>query len=231
MELTAQWQKHCHETKFNYSILPPELKAQGEPLVYSPKEFIISQGEFPRYIFFIIEGIALGTRNYSDGNEYNYFQIDKDNGNIGLLELFARKSAYVATVISMTEVKAVRMESALVYDYVMNHMDMLRRCLTLVAEDLYKRSGNDGIFYYLDGLDRVRYYLVNYYDAHKTESSHIVTVNAEYQDIANSVGISLRTVGRSIRTLKEQKEISSVRKKTTITTEQYDTLFRHLWTR
>jgi hypothetical protein len=61
---------------------------------------------------------------------------------------------------------------------------MLRRCLTLVSDDLYKRSGNDGIFYYLDGLDRVRYYFVNYYDAHKKETDDIVTVEAEYQDIA-----------------------------------------------
>ncbi|MFV0241693.1 MAG: Crp/Fnr family transcriptional regulator [Lacrimispora sphenoides] len=231
MDLKKEWEKYEKEIEFNYSVLPDEIKSRGELITYAPKQFIVSQGEFPQYIYFIKEGIALGTRNYSDGNEYNYFQIDKNNGSIGLLELFARKDAYVATIISMTEVKAVRMESAVIYAYVMNHIDMLRRCLTLVSDDLYKRSGNDGIFYYLDGLDRVRYYLVNYYDAHKKETTDTVTVEAEYQDIANSVGISLRTVGRSLRKLKDREEINSIRKKLIITKEKYDILFDNLWIR
>ena len=231
MDLKKEWEKYGKEIEFNYSVLPDEVKSRGELITYAPKQFIVSQGEFPQYIYFIIEGIALGTRNYSDGNEYNYFQIDKNNGSIGLLELFARKDAYVATIISMTEVKAVRMESVVIYAYVMNHIDMLRRSLTLVSDDLYKRSGNDGIFYYLDGLDRVRYYFVNYYDAHKNDTTDIVTVEAEYQDIANSVGISLRTVGRSIRKLKDREEISSMRKKVFITKEKYDILFDNLWIR
>lgn len=231
MDLKQEWEKYGKEIEFNYSVLPDEMKSRGELITYAPKQFIVSQGEFPQYIYFIIEGIALGTRNYSDGNEYNYFQIDKNNGSIGLLELFARKDAYVATIISMTEVKSVRMESVAIYAYVMNHIDMLRRCLTLVSDDLYKRSGNDGIFYYLDGLDRVRYYFVNYYDAHKNDTTDIVTVEAEYQDIANSVGISLRTVGRSIRKLKDREEISSMRKKVFITKEKYDILFDNLWIR
>jgi CRP-like cAMP-binding protein len=231
MDLKQEWEKYGKEIEFNYSVLPDEMKNRGELITYAPKQFIVSQGEFPQYIYFIIEGIALGTRNYSDGNEYNYFQIDKNNGSIGLLELFARKDAYVATIISMTVVKAVRMESVAIYAYVMNHIDMLRRCLTLVSDDLYKRSGNDGIFYYLDGLDRVRYYFVNYYDAHKKNTTDIVTVEAEYQDIANSVGISLRTVGRSIRKLKDREEINSIRKKVIITKEKYDILFDNLWIR
>ncbi|WP_312432543.1 Crp/Fnr family transcriptional regulator [Lacrimispora sp.] len=231
MDLKKEWEKYEKEIEFNYSVLPDEMKSRGELITYAPKQFIVSQGEFPQYIYFIIEGIALGTRNYSDGNEYNYFQIDKNNGSIGLLELFARKDAYVATIISMTEVKAVRMESVAIYAYVMNHIDMLRRCLTLVSDDLYKRSGNDGIFYYLDGLDRVRYYFVNYYDAHKKDTTDIITVEAEYQDIANSVGISLRTVGRSIRKLKDREEINSIRKKVIITKEKYDILFDNLWIR
>ncbi|MGL6219569.1 MAG: Crp/Fnr family transcriptional regulator [Lacrimispora sphenoides] len=231
MDLMKEWEKYEKEIEFNYSVLPDEMKSRGELITFAPKQFIVSQGEFPQYIYFIKDGIALGTRNYSDGNEYNYFQIDKNNGSIGLLELFARKDAYVATIISMTEVKAVRMESAAIYEYVMNHIDMLRRCLTLVSDDLYKRSGNDGIFYYLDGLDRVRYYLVNYYDAHKKETTDTVTVEAEYQDIANSVGISLRTVGRSLRKLKDREEINSIRKKIIITKEKYDILFDNLWIR
>ncbi len=65
----------------------------------------------------------------------------------------------------------------------------------------------------------------------KKETTDTVTVEAEYQDIANSVGISLRTVGRSLRKLKDREEINSIRKKLIITKEKYDILFDNLWIR
>lgn len=229
MNLRSEWAKYKNEVTFNLSILPEEIVKLGKWIIYPPKTIIVTRGEFPEYLYFIKSGTALGTKNYLDGNEYNYFQIDKNNGNIGLLELFARKDAYVATIMSITEVVALRMEAAMIYDYIMNNSEMLHRCITLVAEDLYKRSGNDGIFYYLDGLNRLRHYLVSYYDAHKEENSKIV-VDAEYEDIAKNIGVSIRTVGRSIHRLKELEEIISENKKIIITEEKYQTLLNSLWT-
>jgi len=227
MDLKSEWKKFENEVTFNLSLLPIEIVSLGKWITYSPKTFIVTSGGFPKYLYFIKSGTALGTKNYTDGNEYNYFQIDKYNGNVGLLEVFARKDAYVATILSITEVVALRVESAIIYDYIMNNSEMLRRCITLVAEDLYKRSDNDGIFYYLDGLNRLRHYLVNYYDAHKEESSRVV-VNAEYEDIAKNIGVSIRTVGRSIHQLKELGEINSENKKLIITDDKYQILLTNL---
>lgn len=228
MNLKNEWEKYENEVTFNLSVLPKEIINIGKWITYPPKSFIVSRGEFPEYLYFIKSGTALGSKNYMDGNEYNYFQIDKNNGNVGLLEMFARKDAYVATIISATEVVALRIESAIIYDYIMNNSEMLHRCVTLVAEDLYKRSGNDGIFYYLDGLNRLRHYLVNYYDAHKEEGNRII-VNAEYEDIAKNIGVSIRTVGRSIHRLKELEEIISRNKKIIITEEKHQLLMTKLW--
>jgi len=229
MNLKSEWVKYENEVTFNLSILPREIVNIGKWITCPPKTIIVTRGEFPEYLYFIKSGTALGTKNYIDGNEYNYFQIDKNNGNIGLLEVFARKDAYVATIMSVTEVVALRIEAAIIYDYIMNNSEMLHRCITLVAEDLYKRSGNDGIFYYLDGLNRLRHYLVNYYDAHK-EASSIIVVDAEYDDIAKNIGVSIRTVGRSIHQLKELEEIISQNKKIIITEDKYQILLSNLWT-
>lgn len=228
MDLRERWRKYQDQTEFNYLCLPEEIMEQGRKVVFQSKEFIVSRGEFPKYVYFILSGSALGIRDYSDGSEYSYFQIDSNNGDVGLLEIFSRQDAYVATIISATEVTAMRIEAAVIYDYVMNNIEMLRRCLSLVASDLYKRSGNDGIYYYLDGLNRVRYYLASYYDAQKERQGKKVVVYDEYQDIANSVGVSVRTVGRSIRKLREQGEILEKNKKTILTQENYELLMCNL---
>lgn len=221
MSIQKKWARYANETIFNFSILPKHIQRYGKELSYEPKQFIVFRGDCLRHIYFIKSGQALGTRNYEDGNEYNYFAIDCENGSIGLLELFAREAEYIASIMCTTEVTAIRIDAELIYEYVMENQEMLRRCITLVAQDLYKRSANDGRFYYLDGINRVRHYFVDYYNTHLRENHREVTVYAEYRDIATSVGTSIRTVGRSIQKLKMNGEIRSRDKKVVIDEDNY----------
>ncbi|MGL6198339.1 MAG: hypothetical protein ACRC3H_05325 [Lachnospiraceae bacterium] len=114
--------------------------------------------------------------------------MDQFDGNIGILEILAKKQSYVATIVSITKVETVRIKSRINYDYIMNEPAVLRQCVTLVAQDLYRISGNDGILYYLSGIDRLRYYLINYYEEHHKDGGQ-VTVYAQYQDISKKVGV------------------------------------------
>ena len=75
-----------------------------------------------------------------------------------------------------------------------------------------------------DGINRVRHYFVDYYNEHLKENRKKITVYAEYRDIAASVGISVRTVGRSIRQLKDNGEIQSKDKKVVIDENNYKLL-------
>lgn len=224
--LEKQWEKY-EGTDVNLSIFPEEMIKQGKTVIFPPHKIVVSRGEFPTYLYFIKSGRTVGSRDYADGNEYSYFQLDHRNGNIGLIEILAKKDKYIATVKSVTEMEALRIESEIVYRYIMENPEMLRRCITFVARDLYMRSGNDGILYYLDGLNRLRHYLLDYYETHKEQGRQIV-VTAEYQDIARRLGVSIRTVGRSIRKLKDNKEIMSVNKKIVLTKESRELLFQNL---
>lgn len=228
MSIQKKWARYENETIFNFSILPEKIQRYGKEFIFQPKQFIVFRGDYLKYIYFIKFGSALGTRNYVDGNEYNYFVVDSENGNIGLLELFAREAEYIASIMCTTEVAAIRMDAEIIYDFVMENQEMLHRCITLVAQDLYKRSANDGKFYYLDGINRVRHYFVDYYNAHVKGNRREITVYAEYRDIATSVGISIRTVGRSIQKLKENGEIRSKDKKVVIDETGYHLLLASL---
>ena len=105
---------------------------------------------------------------------------------------------------------------------------MLRRCLFLVSSDLYRSSNKDGIYYYMNGIDRVRSYLINYYTAHKAEAAEPLAVHAEYQDIAAELGISIRTVGRSLQYLRENEEILSSHRKIILTQVEYERLLANV---
>lgn len=220
MQLEELWKKYSSYDHFNLSVLPESIRAQGVRVTFPPRSVIISRGDSPDYIYFFEEGTALGTRDYNDGNNYYYFRITKEDGCLGLLEVLSHHSRIVATVVASTEVTALRVSSALVYEYIMSDPAMLRSCLRIVARDLYQRSGNDGIFYYQRGIDRVRYYLVQYCNLHR-DGDRPILIQPDYQTIASNIGVSVRTVVRSIRSLKESGEITSEKKKISVSREQY----------
>ncbi len=213
------WDKYAVETEFNLSIISDFISEHGTEIVFKPNSVIISRGDFLNDVYFIKEVIAVGLRDYEDGSDYSYFQVDKTNGNIGLLEVLSRKEQYIATITCITEVTAVRLDSAFVYQLIMSNLS-LRRCTVLLAEDLYNRSGNDGIFYHYKGIDRLRYYFIRYYENNRGQTDS-VSINVYYKDIASRLGISVRTVGRSIKQLKQRNELSSTDRKLTMSKQQY----------
>lgn len=227
MDLHSEWAKYQDEVNFCYDVLPDTLRDSGTELTFHPRHLIVTRRDFPQYIYFIISGKALGTKYFANGNEFSYFELTKRNGSIGLLEILARKEEYVATIMAVTEVKALRMDAALVYRSIMSNMELLRRSTTLVAQDLYTRSASDGRFYYVDGLNRVRWFLADYYAMNRGQHETI-PVMAEYRDIAISVGISVRTVGRSIQYLRNTGEILVRKKKIFLSNEAYQKIIGSL---
>lgn len=205
-QLKRQWEKYQGETIFNYSVIQDFLDQHGQELKYEAGDILVEGGEFPSDVLFIKEGIGRGKRAYEDGNEYVYFQVDQSNGNLGLLEVLGRREAYISTVTCLTDVTAIKMPAYLIYEKIMGSQTLLRRCTVLLSQDLYKTSGNEGLLYRYQGIDRVRYYLVKYYDENNVGESKLA-VFRNYQDIAFELGISVRTVGRSIKTLKNNEEV------------------------
>ena len=224
MTLQALWSKYQNDTVFNLSSLPEEIRKQGREVRFAPREIIVSRGETLKYVYFLKSGKAIGQREYANGKEYTYFRVTSKGGNIGLLELLSRNETLVASIIALTEVTAVRLDASLILEMIMTDMHILRRCLTLIARDFYRESDREGRYYYVEGIDRIRYYLIERYDQLRMEEElsragtgrkvpEKICIDVQYQEIANSTGISVRTVGRCLKKLRENGEIQSIRQK------------------
>ncbi len=226
MTLRELWKQYGDEADFNVTCLPEELKSSGKIVTFAPKQMIMIQGDQLKYIYFFLSGRAIGKRIHQDGKELNYFTVDEKSGNIGLLELIARTDQIVATITTLTEVKALRIEAARVFEYIMSDISLLRRCASLVARDLYITSNSNGRFYYVTGIDRVRYYFAELYE--KT-GKEILELHTEYQAIANTTGTSVRTVGRSIQKMKQNGELKPLFRKLYIGKTEYRKLLDALF--
>lgn len=211
-KLKRTWTNYSDERVFNYSTIIDLLNEYGQVLTYKSGATIVHGGDFPSEVFFIKKGKGAGKKYYDDGSEYRYFEVDNSNGNIGLLEVLAKKDAYVSTVTCVTDVIIIKVPSYIIYEKVMNDSKLLRSCLFLLSQDLYVASGNEGLLYKLNGTDRVRTYLIDYYNKNY-KNENLLKVKAEYQEIAFDLGLSTRTIVRSFKTLKTNGEVISQNRK------------------
>lgn len=205
---------------FYWYDLPEELQKSGKLFHFQPGEMIMQMGASPDYVHFILSGRVKGIREYLDGNTYEYFYIGESDGSVGMLELFARRDEIVATILADTKVSTLRVPSDKMFDYVHHNIDAMRRFLYIVSRDLYARSSNDGLLYFTKGIDRVKFFLTRYYAANRNAREKL-TVEMNYEKISASVGISVRTVVRSVRQLKTAGLIGIEGKRITITHDQY----------
>lgn len=218
MDLKSLWKKYNNTSKFNLNDIPKNIQEKGIIEEYSKDSIIVTKGDYPEYILFISSGIVIGSKEFENGNKYRYFQLDKTNGSIGLLEILAKKEEYVSTITALTNVKILKVPSNLILEVVMEDKILLRKCLDLLASDLYSTSENEGKFYYLKGIDRIRYYLIKKFENNNRD---ILILEEKYQELASEIGMSLRTIGRSLKELRDKNEIISNRKSIIVTKEQY----------
>lgn len=226
--LKEMWQRYGSEKSFNYSKIKDRLGDNHSTVKFKVDEPIVMRGDFPAYIYFICSGVAIGIRDYEDGSEYDYFQLDETNGSVGLLETLAQKEEIIATITCLTEVTALRVPSATVYQWIMQDLELLRLSANLLADDLYHRSGSDGLFYQLNGVDRLRYYLVECYDKQVKSGNEFVKIQEIREKIGHKLGMSVRTVGRSLKKLRDNKEIVSIDRKIYVGANERQRLQNHL---
>ena len=142
----------------------------------------------------------------------------------------AGEKKYVATVYAATEVTMRCFKPEVIYQAIMENIQLLREVVNILAKDLYKRSGSDGLMYYMEGMDRVRLFLISKYEKCRNTDyrNGSVYIKTEYQEIADTIGMSIRTVGRNLKKLKEMREIKILYKKIYITEDQYELLKKQM---
>ena len=201
-------------------LLPQSLATSCMRRNYAPGEVIVSEGDSLEYVYFIESGIVDGMKRFENGKDYQYFILDRSNGAIGLLELFSRKNEIIATILAKTNVSILRISADELYTFAMNDLPLLRKISYHIANDLYVDSGLNGKLFYLNGFERVCFYLTDYYQKN-ADSQSFVIVRQSYQAIANHIGVSQRTVVRSVRELREQRQCTMSGKHIRITRDQF----------
>ena len=223
IDMNHIWSQYDVSYGIALDLLPAALAPRCTRMKYLPEDVIINEGDSLEYVYFIESGVVDGMKRFESGKDYQYFKLDRFNGAIGLLELFSRQSSIIATIVAKTKVAIQRISADELYLFAMNDLPLLRKISFHIANDLYRDSGLNGKLFFLSGVERVCFYLADYFQKNSYPQS-FVEVKQSYQTIANHIGVSQRTVGRAIRDLREEGLCTIRGKHIRISREQYEQL-------
>ncbi len=181
------------------------------------KKFVIQKDPL-QAIYILVSGTVSVLEEYTDGNAY-VFQENTAPTIFGEMESFAGMDCYIASLIAKTDCTFLVISKADYMHFMNMHKELYLKRLREDLSSVLQRGHKDRWTLQLQGVERIRLYLIRNYK--KTGINQPYELLTTRQSIADETGLSLKTVQRAIKELKEQGDLTTKGHKILISEQQY----------
>lgn len=179
----------------------------------------IKAGEECRYIYIVLSGKVTGVE--WPMNEKSYFFKDFGPGDFfGEIECFAGMPKYRISILSSTQCRLLAIPSVYYMEWMHMDVDALYMRTQENMKRLVTQTAEARKYLFMDGKDRLMVHLVRKYEQ-KQPLPDILELKQTRTRISEEVGISMKTLNRSIKKLEDMLLIQLNKGKIVITKEQY----------
>lgn len=179
----------------------------------------IKAGEECRYIYIVLSGKVTGVE--WPMNEKSYFFKDFGPGDFfGEIECFAGMPKYRISILSSTQCRLLAIPSVYYMEWMHMDVDALYMRTQENMKRLVTQTAEARKYLFMDGKDRLMVHLVRKYEQ-KQPLPDILELKQTRTRISEEVGISMKTLNRSIKKLEDMQLIQLNKGKIVITKEQY----------
>lgn len=179
----------------------------------------IKAGEECRYIYIVLSGKVTGVE--WPMNEKSYFFKDFGPGDFfGEIECFAGMPKYRISILSSTQCRLLAIPSVYYMEWMHMDVDALYMRTQENMKRLVTQTAEARKYLFMDGKDRLMVHLVRKYEQ-KQPLPSILELKQTRTRISEEVGISMKTLNRSIKKLEDMQLIQLNKGKIVITKEQY----------
>lgn len=206
--------------------MPNKIKEHCVMQNYSAKTVLLKKDAKPKYIYIISCGTLRIFNEFENGRILQTANI-KDMDFVGLIEILAAKDKIAATVETVTDCTALRIPKDDFLKWIENDSNLAVMLAKKIANDFYNISYSNGRLL----LNSSMYTLVSFiieYVKNDIANDNTAFVNKKRQQIADELGISLRTVHRNVKKLKELGIITISTGKIYVNNKQYKMLLNKL---
>ena len=200
------------ETYIRY--MPDELRDRCTIRTYPPGTIIHQKDAELDYFGIVCEGYHRVINEFENGN---VFMIERNDpiDFVGEVAILAGKSRTSVTLETTTECTVLYFTRKDFEDWIAKDIHFLRLVSQKVAYKLYRSSYNRGNRLFYPPQHLLLAYILQY-----IEESHSSIVKCTREEIHEETGISVKTLNRTIRKLKEEGLVGITKGKISMTEEQ-----------
>lgn len=201
--------------------MPPDIQARISMKKISSGVRLIHKDEALDSVYIFYSGKMVVINEFENGHVFRFSEV-RSLSIIGEVEFLANEEWAACTVEAITECAFLRLsrndfEKWFYHDPHLSHF--LARS---IAKKLYPTSYRNGETVFYPGIYQIGMFLVRAY-----QNGH-AAINESRQEIAEKAGISIRTVNRSIKSLKEQGLILVEKGMIHVSPSQFEALKKYM---
>ncbi|GMQ60233.1 hypothetical protein AN1V17_46330 [Vallitalea sediminicola] len=200
--------------------MPSNIKERCRLKTYKSDSTIIKKGEDIKYVDILCKGELNVVNEFANGSIY-IFDTNKAIDFIGEMEILADEPRAVVTNVAKTDCIVFRI---LKTDF-MKWIECDNYITLMLAKKLAARSCYtscyQGYSHYYPAVHMIKRFIIEYVKS-EINDNNIVYINKKRQEIADILGMSVKTVGRNITKLKERGLVTIKKGKIYIDKKQYE---------
>lgn len=205
--------------------LPEEILSEIAVRQYAPNDYLITSGRYDHNVYIILEGVCHIARANDAGVVITYYKISTMDV-IGLAELHSdRPQRRIANVVAKTEVTAAVIPGEVIMHclgrYPLFSLRINQQVIQRLHESigLYAECNNYPL--YSSVVTYLKYAYHFYHRQFPPDYTGPVKINESRQEIADIIGVDIRSVNRTVEKLKREGFIKVVRGKIHIDHDEY----------
>lgn len=201
------------------SSMPKNIKERCYVKKFRKKNLILKKDENVKFVYIICEGEAKGVNEFANGNLYVVEKITPF-AFIGELSVVAEKLKASVTIEASTDCTTIQISREDFCKWLEKDHIITMTVVRGIAKKYYQFAYNKGIQHFYPSLYMLQLFIIRQVRA-KIENNEYVIINERRQQIADEMGVNIKTVNRGIKKLKDDNLISIYRGKLYVNRNQY----------
>ncbi len=188
-----------------------------------PRKVNARKGELIHFVDILIEGHMRVLNEFESGKLYSFAYLTPP-AYIGSFEVIAERETYTATTEAQTECRIIRLKRKEFTRWFQYSAPFARDVAYRMAVNVCRESYTHGDVLYYPSAYIIGEYLTEMFDSQKSQNLRILTGR---QEIAEQLGLSVRTVNRCLKKFRDNGLIATDKGKIVINRSCYRELKKH----
>lgn len=203
----------------------PNILSDKEVVHLSKGETVFYKGDVTTHAYYIMKGSLIIQNPHTNGEVYLISQLNEGSFMCDL-EIISGKRINTTTLTANSDCTLLKFKANTFLEALKSDSQFLFLVSQKMAEKMYQESYRLGDDLYKSGLDKLKLFLIKSFQEASNRSKIAIHKNRDI--ISKEIGISIKTVNRSVTLLKEQEKISIQGGKIHLDEKQYQTLVNDL---